>query len=145
MKIENPYKSLTVLAENAKHSPLPINKITTPESQLWIFSNQLQSEIYLTCNYDIVVCDRTVVDAIAYSRYAGFNKLADSLIKVAKFHINSYNKIIFKTYKNNDYFYSDGVRAAGDDEFRKSVSDILYDTYQYLLKSTDCEFTFEEI
>ena len=66
-KIAFPNKSVTVFHDNAARAPKGLyNKKGTEESQLWIFTNQLRTEIELANTYDIVICDRTVFDSISY-------------------------------------------------------------------------------
>ena len=84
LKHTYPSKRVINLNENAAHSPYKINKETTFESQLWIFTNQIQSELKLQSMYDILVCDRTLVDAIAYSSYVGLKELSNSMFELSK-------------------------------------------------------------
>jgi thymidylate kinase len=141
MKIENPNKTVGVFMENAKHSPLGFNKNRPKETQLWIFCNQLQSEITLSTKYDIVITDRTVFDSIAYAYYFGFKDLADVLFQTGYHFIHTYDKIIFKTIKNNNYLYSDGVRIVDDDEYRQGIENELIIIYNKL-KDLGAKFEF---
>lgn len=127
-KLENPSKTVTILMENAKHSPYAINKNTNISSQLWIYTNQLQQELYYEANYYFVLGDRTICDAMAYSKVVGLDELADSMYELGKHHIQSYDEIIFKTIKNNDFLIDDGVRDV-DRKYRQDVEDILLDIY----------------
>ena len=58
----------------AKHKDKP------KETQLWMFTNRIQMEISLLTKFDILICDRTIFDTIAYTRYFGFDKLADKIL-----------------------------------------------------------------
>jgi thymidylate kinase len=142
MKIKNPNKSLYTLMENASLCPLPINQKGTELTQFWIFSDQLRREIELQCRFDIVICDRTIVDSIAYGKFLGYDDICESKFNLAKHFINTYDMIYFKTIEKNDYFFKDGVRDGDDKNYRKKVEEIMYDLYQRLLKE-GCDFKFE--
>ena len=100
MKLEFSNKRTGIFHENAARAPKGLfNKKGTKESQLWIFTNQLRSEIELTNIYDIVVCDRTVLDPIAYAIYIGFQDLANKMFDLSLDHLSSYDMIIFNCFK----------------------------------------------
>lgn len=145
MKIENPNKTVGIFMENAKHSPVGFNKNKPIEAQLWIFSNQLQSEIYLSTKYDILITDRTIFDPIAYTEYFGFQDLAHDMFKFALSHMNSYDKIMFRTIKNNNHWHSDGVRDTEDEEYRNKVEQILKKIYFSLLYNCKAKFEYLEV
>lgn len=145
LKIQYPNKSLTVICENAKHSPFKINKETSTKSQMWIFCNQLQQELYMYSHYDIIVTDRTIIDAIAYTKVAGLNTLTNSMLEMAKQHINIYNDIFFKTIDNNPYFHEDGVRDGKDLIFRKEIEICLKEIYEDIKNSIPTTFNLKYI
>lgn len=132
-KMSNPSKSVIALQELASESPFKINKETNEESQLWIFSNQMSKELEKTTKYNIVVSDRTIVDAIAYTDVAGFHDLANAMKEIAKIYISRYDKITFKTIRNNDYHFADGIRDGRDKEYRKSIETSLLKIYDELM------------
>ena len=132
MKLAFPEKDIGILMENAKHSPYPINKNGTLESQMWIFTNQMQKEIYLTSKYDILIGDRSVIDAIAYTYFVD-KEAAESMFNFAKHHVNSYNIIYFKTLSNNDYLFDNGVRDSTDRSYREGVERVLIGYYKRLI------------
>ncbi len=141
MKIENPNKTVGIFMENAKHSPLGFNKDKPKETQLWIFCNQLQSEIALATKYDILITDRTIFDSVAYTYYFGFKELGDALFKTGREFIHTYDKIIFKSIKNNNHLHSDGVRDINDDEYRQGIERELTHIYAEL-KILGAKFEF---
>jgi hypothetical protein len=59
-------RSVDVVKEVARRCPLPINRETTRAAQLWILHNQIAEEIALEHSYEIIVCDRAVLDNYAY-------------------------------------------------------------------------------
>jgi predicted ATPase len=143
MKLSFPDKDITVFMENAKHSPYPINKNGTLESQMWIFTNQMQHEIYLTSKYDVVICDRSVVDAIAYTYFVN-KEAAEHMLQLAKYHVPTYDVIYFKTLANNDYLYENGVRDAEDRLYREGIERKLLEFYDKLLKM-GCDMRIEYV
>ena len=128
LKKEYPDKSVGIVLETARRCPLPINKNATRKSQLWIFTNQVQLEIEHQIDYDIVICDRSIFDVIAYTRLGDYNELADSLEKVAYQYMDSYDEIIFKKTENNQFCFADGVRDM-DNDFRMKVEETLIEIY----------------
>lgn len=133
LKLSNTTSSVGLLNENAALCPLPINRETTIDSQLWIFSSQIIKEIELGSKYDILICDRSIIDPIAYSIYKGYNELADALFKVALNYIESYTNIYFKLILNNNYLFSDGIRDI-DLKFQKDIENIMLDVYERIPK-----------
>ncbi len=59
-------QSVDIVKEVARRCPLPINRDTTRDAQLWILHNQIAEEIALEPAYDVIVCDRAVLDNYAY-------------------------------------------------------------------------------
>lgn len=135
LKMDYPNKTINTITENAKHSPYKINKETSLKSQLWIYTDGIQKELYMNANYDIVVCDRAAcVDAISYTYCAGLTDLAESMYQLSKHHIGLYDHIYLKTISNNDYLFHDNNRDANDKIFRQNVEDNLRDLYIRFIK-----------
>lgn len=132
LKLRHPNKKIGTLAENASRCPYPINKEMTPEGQLWIFTSQIKDELSLIQQYDILVCDRTCVDAIAYTMVAGFTGLAEAMVQLALTHIHRYHTIIFKSTHQNQYLFRDGLRCVDDPLFRNRVETTLHSLYRRL-------------
>ena len=55
-----------LVKEVARRCPLPINEETTPDAQAWILHTQMAEEIAAAAAYEVVVCDRSVLDNYAY-------------------------------------------------------------------------------
>jgi nicotinamide riboside kinase len=55
-----------IVKEVARRCPLPINERTTYDAQAWILHTQIAEEIEAAANYEIVICDRSVLDNYAY-------------------------------------------------------------------------------
>ena len=55
-----------LVKEVARRCPLPINEETTPDAQAWILHTQIAEEMAAAATYEVVVCDRSVLDNYAY-------------------------------------------------------------------------------
>ena len=55
-----------IVREVARQSPLPINRQTSLEAQMWILSTQVAEEIRAASQHEMVLCDRSVLDNYAY-------------------------------------------------------------------------------
>jgi nicotinamide riboside kinase len=55
-----------IVKEVARRCPLPINEDTTFDAQAWILHTQIAEEIEAVAQYEVVVCDRSVLDNYAY-------------------------------------------------------------------------------
>jgi nicotinamide riboside kinase len=58
--------AVDLVKEVARACPLPINRDTTLEAQAWILHTQVAEEIAAAARYEVVVCDRSVLDNYAY-------------------------------------------------------------------------------
>jgi thymidylate kinase len=59
-----------MVKEVARLSPLPINRQTSLEAQMWILTTQIAEEIRSAAHHEAVVCDRSVLDNYAYLVFA---------------------------------------------------------------------------
>ena len=55
-----------IVKEVARRCPLPINEDTTYDAQAWILHTQITEEIEASAGYEVVICDRSVLDNYAY-------------------------------------------------------------------------------
>jgi GTPase SAR1 family protein len=55
-----------LVKEVARRCPLPINEETTPDAQAWILHTQIAEELEASSTYEVVICDRSVLDNYAY-------------------------------------------------------------------------------
>jgi GTPase SAR1 family protein len=55
-----------LVKEVARRCPLPINEDTTIDAQGWILHTQIAEEMEAAATYEVVVCDRSVLDNYAY-------------------------------------------------------------------------------
>jgi hypothetical protein len=133
-KIEEPNKIINLLTEVARKSPFPINRETTINSQKWIFYTQLKEELEEEESCDILICDRTIIDVLAYSRVSGFEKMITLFYPIAQEHLKTYDEIYFLSLKNNDYYFPDGIRD-NDSSFRLQIEVTLLNLYYELGKN----------
>lgn len=133
LKIDPAYanKNVGIVYEVARHSPFPLNKESTHETQLWGFCTQIAMELEYKQKYDIIICDRTIMDPIAYAIVLGYQRSADTMWAIAEEHIHSYDRIIYKSPDNNNYCFADGIRDI-DNKFRLDVHETLIGLYNKL-------------
>jgi predicted ATPase len=130
LKLAHPGKTIGWVTEVARQSPWPINQASPPEGQAWIFASHLRAELTACARDDQVVSDRTVVDAIAYTRVLGYAELAAGMLALARQHLHVYQQIVF-CWASNNYCYSDGQRTT-DPGFRDAVEQQLIGLYKEL-------------
>lgn len=132
IKAKHPDLRIGVLMELAAECPGPINLASTEDSQLWIFTAQITRELEMMPHYDIIVCDRTPADTIAYTWHLGFDSLALTMQRLAADHIQRhYQLIIFKSIENNPYCTADGRRMP-DNGTRADIETELESVYRRL-------------
>lgn len=114
--------NVDMVKEVARLSPLPINRKTSLEAQMWILTTQMAEEIRSASQHDVVVCDRSVLDNYAYMLFAcgrqkPFERFVDHWMK-------TYD-LLFKVPISGEAS-ADGVRDT-DEFFMRSI-DHLVDT-----------------
>ena len=77
--------------------------------QMWVFHEQIVSEIEATLRNDILICDRTVLDSLAYSLVAGLPEMVDLYLPLAAKWMQTYGQIYFLR-PNGQAIADDGVR-----------------------------------
>lgn len=131
MKMQHPGATVGLIQELAACCPMPVNQHTTPEAQRWIFATQLAQELEMLCRYDLVISDRSAVDAIAYTHASGFFRLAEGMMGLMESHLPLYERIHFRMSGKNDFHFADGVRD-GCRDFRLRVERTMLDIYARL-------------
>ncbi len=126
-KIQYPDRTVGIVQETASECPFPINFESTEVSQLWIFAEQIRRELEQTQRYNIVICDRSVFDAVAYCYALGMGTLAGRMLPLAERFANTYNEIYFIRAKENVPLCTNGRREASSREFRAKVEERLWD------------------
>lgn len=123
-------KSVGVSEEVARLCPYTINEESDWISQMWMFSAIVKSELTMEKIYDLVICDRSVADCVAYSFFCDI-ELYKYLLELSRKYIKTYDEIYVKTIANNDYHVEDGTRSMGK-VFREAVEEKLLEIYDEL-------------
>ena len=111
-----------LVKEVARLSPLPINRETSLEAQLWILTTQIAEEIRSAAQHEVVICDRSVLDNYAYLVFAaGRQRWLEPLVNR---WMKSYD-LLFKVPISGGPAAADGVRDT--DEFFMRQIDRLVD------------------
>ncbi len=114
--------NVDMVKEVARLSPLPINRKTSLEAQMWILTTQMAEEIRSGSQHDVVVCDRSVLDNYAYMTFAcGRQKPIERFVD---YWMKTYD-LLFKVPISGSAA-ADGVRDT--DEFFMRNIDALVDT-----------------
>lgn len=106
-------ENVGLIMETARHCPMDVlqeGTRPTRRAQLWIFTQQMRSEIEATMRYDVTVSDRSVVDCIAYSSVCGFHGLTHGQLALARHHVSIYDRVLFFGIADNPYLVNDGFR-----------------------------------
>ena len=112
--------SLEVVHEVARRCPLAINESTSLEAQSWILHTQIAEELLAQSRYDVVLCDRGVVDNYAYLKLAcGDVPLLDHLVSG---WMQTYDDVVLVPVL--DHVSADGTRAT-DPGFQQKVDQLV--------------------
>lgn len=122
-KRENPSLNVKMIAEVARQCPYPINEATTRRSQRWIWAAQMVAELEGMKN-DVLVCDRTLLDNLAYSKKLGFDHILDDFLKISIRWMPTYEKVYWLRPNINFVCADDNVRST-DIDFQKQIDQIL--------------------
>lgn len=114
-------KNVILLDELARECPLAINKEASSDSHWWILCAQIKRELELKNKYEYIICDRTVIDTLAYARVLGMYIGEELFITYAK---NAYDKILYLDHNAYNYQIDDGIRDM-DAIFREEVAEAL--------------------
>ncbi len=110
-----------LVKEVARLSPLPINRKTSLEAQMWILTTQIAEEIRSAAHHEVVVCDRSVLDNYAYLVFAaGRQRFLEPLVNR---WMKSYDLLFKVPISGNPS--ADGIRDT--DEFFMRQIDRLVD------------------
>lgn len=122
-KKENPSLNVKMMAEVARKCPYPINEAATQRSQRWIWAAQMVAELEGMKN-DVLICDRTILDNLAYSKNMGFDHILDDFLEISIAWMLTYEKTYW--LRPNDKFIcaDDKVRSV-DINFQKNIDQIL--------------------
>ena len=122
LKQSCPGSQVGLLSEIARKCPFPTNKDTSIEAQLWIFHAQMQAELEMSARNEILVCDRTILDSLAYSREAGLVEMVDEYFYIAIDWLKTYDHLYYCIPRHE--IADDGFRAQ-DPAFQARINIIL--------------------
>ncbi len=121
LKHKLPADTVGILSEVARLCPWSINEGVSEEAQRWIFHRQMVDELEATYRNEHLVCDRTILDSLAYSEYAGFD-FVSSYLTIALNWLKTYDQLHF--LRPSREIADDGFRSI-DVGFQKDIDTIL--------------------
>jgi hypothetical protein len=114
---------VAIINEVARSCPYPVNRETTEEAQLWIFTKQMQKELEALCKAEYIICDRTILDGLAYAEAAGLTDMVDAFLPPALMWMERYTHIYwFRPVAGR--LVADGFRDT-DPAFQTEIDSIL--------------------
>lgn len=120
LKKTKPNLKIGIVNELARECPFPIHDNQNIDSVFWLLTSQIKAELEAATKYDIVICDRSVFDCIAYTHVASPQINTKTIIRMASLHhFRHYHPIIYHSVCNNK-ICSDGFRNE-DSVFRSRV------------------------
>ena len=119
-------KTVILLDELARECPFTINKEASIDTQLWILCAQVKRELELKGKYEYVICDRSVIDTLAYTYAVGLHIDVGCWVDYTSYN---YHEVFFIDHKAFNFQIADGVRDL-DPEFRENVSEYILDLYE---------------
>ena len=108
--------SLDVVREVARRCPLAINEETGLAAQSWILHTQIAEETVAAHRYDVVICDRSVLDNYVYLLLAAGSQ--PGLEPLIEKWMESYSLLVLVPIRESPS--SDGVRSASP-AFQRAV------------------------
>jgi len=117
MMCSYPTLRIDTITGTARRCPFPINKQSTGDAQLWIFTTMVTEMLEKSRTADIVICDRAIYDVIGYTVIGAKDyKMADWMLEFVKDR-NLYDQVIFHRAVENEWCCNDGIREV-DPVFR---------------------------
>jgi nicotinamide riboside kinase len=114
--------NVDIVKEVARLSPLPINRQTSLDAQLWILMTQVAEEVRSASHHDAVVCDRSVLDNYAYlARACGRQPELEQFVD---YWLRSYDLLVKVPVTGKAD--ADGVRDV-DEQFVRAIDGLVDD------------------
>ena len=108
VKKNYPSKRVGIVGEVVR--TCPVQKEKNPVTfQMWVFYSQIICEIEVALRNNILICDRTVLDSLAYSLVDGLPEMVDLYLPIAVKWMQTYGQIYFLR-PNGQPIVDDGVR-----------------------------------
>lgn len=111
---------LEMVREVARRCPLPINQETNLAAQSWILHSQIADELAAQARYEVVLCDRSVLDNYVYLLLAAGSQA--NLEELVEHWMTSYDLLLHVPIVEAPA--ADGLRAT-DPAFQLAVEDRL--------------------
>lgn len=121
IKTADPQKTVSILPEVARKCPFLVNENSSINSQRWIFHKQMLVEIEHSGD-DVLVCDRTILDNLAYSQVLGYTYLVETYFTQALNWMKTYDELYFM--RPDKPMSDDGFRSTNE-KFRTDMDKIL--------------------
>ena len=123
----------TIINEVARSCPFPLNESSSLDGCIWMVSEQIKREMdAIAQKTDIIVCDRSVLDMIAYVPYeAAYGEIYEYLKMFCMKWFKTYDNV-FWVHPTGETIEPDGIRAT-DVEFQKKIHISFQHTLSYLL------------
>ena len=122
-KKENPSLSVRIMDEVARRCPYPINEASTQRSQRWIWAAQMVAEIEGMRN-DVLICDRTILDNLAYSKLFGFDHILYDFMQASVGWMSTYHTIYWLR-PMDEFIIADDKTRSTSVVFQKNIDQIL--------------------
>lgn len=112
-------KHAGIVTEVVRKAPktIAINEQATGKSQMWIFGQMIAKE--LAAPDEIIICDRTLLDVVAYTARAD-EAAASAMRPFVEYYLQTYD-IIFYLEPREEYLVADGVRSTNQ-QFQQEIS-----------------------
>lgn len=111
--------SVSVLTELARECPYPLGVNQTHEATNWLITRQISRELELQRHSNVLVCDRTAIDAMCYTMASGHYIEGGSMLEGSAMKwLTTYDLLVW--IRPSGQLVSDGFRML-DHGFRQKV------------------------
>jgi len=123
------FSRVVIIHETARDCPFPVNQAMSIDSQRWIFTEQMKRETAAAAA-DVILCDRTVLDPVAYALVAAGTETdpdkidawvlwVSSALPLALAWLKKYDRLYWRRPNGSD-LVDDGFRDT-DKKFQADV------------------------
>lgn len=128
-----------IVHEAARNCPFSINQDAQEETHLWILAKQIQTELEASQKTDLVICDRSVLDTMAYHE-----RVLETLSYPTLTGLNEFVWSFMPTYDYLVYIRPDDSTPLVDDGVRDIDRDFQLDIHRRMLEYFSSE-TFSKL
>ena len=135
-------KNAIILNETARSCPFPINEGSSLDGFLWMTGTQLAKEqLAVAHKSDFIVCDRSVIDHVAYVPLKFANgKIFDYMSYACIAWLDTYDKIFWVVPTSKAEIVNDGIRCT-DPEFQERI----HHRFEDILANVPCSTRIREV